>query len=330
MIALISICYASLYFVIFNKLRWLKKTGLNLGIFAGIGMMLISGILFSTNTFAPMTGDARVIRYIIPIVPNVKGRLAEPPVEHLQHVKKGDILFRIEPRPYQNRVDQARGLLLQQIAQRDFLRITAQRALKLVETGHGSQSVLDENKTKLRAAEAGIETAEANLDHAEWELEETVVRAPSDGFPAAVQLREGSMVTTIAGNSPIAFVSTEGTDIVGSFSQGAIRKIKVGDPVEITFTSRPGDVLSGQVTRIGETTGESQLGASSKITAWSGAPARARWPVMIELDDEDIYAELKQGAGGKMAVYTDAGKPFHAISKVTIRISSLLSYLTSG
>jgi RND family efflux transporter MFP subunit len=277
-----------------------------------------------------MTGDARVIRYIIPVVPNVKGRVAEPPIEHLQHVKKGDVLFRIEPRPYQARADHARASLSQHIAQRDFLNISVKRAARLVETSHASKSTLDEEKTKLRAAEASIESAEANLDHAEWELEETVVRAPSDGFPAAVQLREGSMVTTIAGNSPIAFVSTEDTDIVGSFSQGAIRKIKIGDPVEITFASRPGEVLAGRVTRIGETTGESQLGASSKITAWSGAPARARWPVMIELDDGDIYAELKQGAGGKMAVYTDAGKPFHAISKVTIRISSLLSYLTSG
>jgi hypothetical protein len=50
---------------------------------------------------------------------------------------------------------------------------------------------------------------------------------------------------------------------------------------------------------------------------------------MVKLDDEALAAELPQGAGGSLAVYTDAGAPFHIISKVVLRMNAWTGYLTA-
>jgi multidrug resistance efflux pump len=127
----------------------------------------------------------------------------------------------------------------------------------------------------------------------------------------------------------LAFVSVDMTDIIASFSQSAIRRINPGDSVEVVFTNMPGQVHSGKIIHIGKATGEAQLVASGNITTLTGQPATARWPVRVELDDEAVAAALPQGAGGSMAVYTDAGAPFHIISKVVMRMNAWMGYLTS-
>jgi len=129
--------------------------------------------------------------------------------------------------------------------------------------------------------------------------------------------------------SALAFMSTENTDILTSFSQSAIRRIQTGDAVEIVFTKIPGQVFGGKIIQIGEATAEAQLRASATLETVSGTPARARWPVQVKLDDESVAAKLPHGAGGSLAVYTDAGAPFHIISKVVMRMNAWTGYLTA-
>ena len=61
-------------------------------------------MLLLLNIFAPTTTDVRVVNYVVPIVSQVRGRVIEVPVENNRPVKTGDVLFRIDPTPYQNEV----------------------------------------------------------------------------------------------------------------------------------------------------------------------------------------------------------------------------------
>ena len=61
------------------------------------------------NMFAPTTTDVRVVKYTVPIVAQVRGRVIEVPVENNRPVKKGDVLFRIDPTPYESEVQVARS-----------------------------------------------------------------------------------------------------------------------------------------------------------------------------------------------------------------------------
>lgn len=101
MIAFITICYAGIYVLVFNKLGLLKKTVGNISAFAGAGVVMIGTIVFMWYTFSPMSGDARMFRYIIPIVPNVRGEVVDVPVEAVAQISRGDILFQIDPEPFE-------------------------------------------------------------------------------------------------------------------------------------------------------------------------------------------------------------------------------------
>ena len=139
MIAFISLCYASLYILIFNKLGLLKKTAGNISAFAGVGVVLIGAIVFMWYTYAPMTSDARMFRYIIPIVPNVKGQVVEVPIEGTEQLAEGDILFRIDPEPFEFSVRELEGEVERLEAEWRLAKINVDRAAKLVKTQAAAQ-----------------------------------------------------------------------------------------------------------------------------------------------------------------------------------------------
>jgi multidrug resistance efflux pump len=329
MIAFISICYAGLYVLIFNKLGLLKKTTANVSTFSAVGVAMLAAIVFSWYTYSPMSSDARVFRYVIPIVPNVKGQLIEVPVESMQTIKKGDLLYRIDPTPFEFNVLQLQAQLEQQSAQLRLAQINVDRAEELVAKNFASQIDLDKWTAERDAATAAIAATQAQLDNANWQLAETEVNAPSDGYAVNVQIRPGSFVTTVIAGSSLAFISNESTEIVASFSQSSIRRIEVGNEVEVLFSTIPGQVYRGEVTKLGKAGGQSQFSANSRLPSLTGAPVTDRWAVRVKLDDPQLAIQLPQGAGGTMAVYTNGGKPVHIISRVALRMNAWLSYLTS-
>ena len=329
MIAFLTICYGLFYFLFFEKLKLFNKSARNISIFAGIGVVLIGAIIFMWFTFAPTTKDARMFQYVIPIVPNVKGQVIEVPVKPLISIKKGDVLYRIDPKPFQFAVDQLEASLDQARAQKKLAAIEVKRNTGLVSASAGSQTQLDQWRAELAVAVASITSLEAQLNNAKWQLDETIVRAPADGHVVSLQLRPGNMVSNMPVAAAMSFVSDEAKIILASFSQSSIRYVQVGDEAEIVFNSRPGQVYGGKITHIVEDTGEAQLTASGSIPVMTGAPITGRRPVRMELHDEDVAAQIEQGSGGMMAVYTSKGSLVHVISKVVMRMQAWMGYLTS-
>jgi multidrug resistance efflux pump len=90
-----------LIFIKFKLLPWNTPWKVAVAIFPVIA---IAAMLLLLNIFAPTTGDVRVIKYVVPVVSQVRGRVTEVPVENNRPVKKGDVLFGIDPTPYQNEV----------------------------------------------------------------------------------------------------------------------------------------------------------------------------------------------------------------------------------
>jgi multidrug resistance efflux pump len=330
MIALLSLIYGSFYFLFFKKLKLFTESVRNISIFVGIGVVLIGAIVFAWWTFAPTTVDGRVFQYVIPIVPNVSGQVIEVPVEGTAVVNQGDVLFKIDPTPYQFTVDQLTASIDQAKAQRRLAEIEVARATGLVKAAAGAQSQLDQFNAKLASAQASIASLQAQLGKAQWQLDETVVRAPYDGFVFNLQLRPGNFVTSMPVASSMAFVSTEIRPVLASFSQSAIRYINVGDEVEMVFRSKPGKVYAGKVVRIARGSGSAQLTATAQMPVMTGQPENSRWPVMVDFDDPAALDELPQSASATIiAVYTQKGKPVQIISKVVMRINAWTGYLTS-
>jgi multidrug resistance efflux pump len=77
---------------------------------------MIAIMLLLLNIFAPTTTDVRVVNYVVPVVSQVRGRVIEVPVENNRPVKKDDVLFRVDPTPYQNEVQSLEARLLSEEA----------------------------------------------------------------------------------------------------------------------------------------------------------------------------------------------------------------------
>ena len=330
MIALLTIIYSSFYVLFFKKLKIFQESVRNISVFVGVGVVLIGTIVYAWWTFAPTTVDGRVFNYVIPIVPNVPGQVIEVPVEPLVATKKGDVLYKIDPVPYQYAVDSLAASIDQARAQRLLAEIEVKRTTGLVRASAGAQAELDRWKAELAGAEAAIASLQAQLGNAQWQLDETVVRAPHDGYVVNLQLRPGNYVTTMPIAAAMAFVSDETHEVVASFSQSAIRRINIGDSVDMVFAMQPGDVYTGKISHIVRASGIAQMLASGLIPTFSGTPGATRWVVRVAFDDPEAAAELPQSAAASnLAVYTQQGKPLHVISKVVIRMSAWTGYLTS-
>ena len=330
MIALLCLIYGSFYLLFFKKLKLFAESVRNISIFVGIGVVMIGAIVFAWWSFAPTTLDGRAVQFVIPIVPNVKGVVIEVPIKGTQVVNKGDVLFKIDPTPYQFKVDQLKASIDQALAQKSLAEIEVKRAAGLVKAAAGAQSQLDQWNAQLAATQASIASLTAQLGDAQWRLDETVVRAPYKGYVYNLQLRPGNYVTSIPMASSMSFVSDEMHVIIASFSQSAIRYINVGDSAEMVFRSRPGKVYAAQVTRIIKAAGTAQLTASSQMTTLTGQPENSRWTVLLEFDDPSEAENIPQSAGASIiAVYTEKGKPVHMISKVVMRMQAWTGYLTS-
>jgi multidrug resistance efflux pump len=96
--------YAFFVWLIFIKLKllpWTTPWKVGVAIFPVVAIAIL---LLLLNIFAPTTSDVRVVNYVVPIVSQVRGRVIEVPVENNRPVKKNDVLFRIDPTPFQNEV----------------------------------------------------------------------------------------------------------------------------------------------------------------------------------------------------------------------------------
>ena len=328
MIAFISLIYASFYFLLFGK-GIVKKSARNMSIFVGVGVVLISAIVFAWLTVAPTSKDGRVFQYVIPIVPNVSGQVIEVPAEPLVTMNEGDVLFKIDPFPYQAAVGRFTASIEQANAQKRLAKIEVDRNRGLVQRSAAAQRDLDRWLAELDGATAAIKSLEAQLADAQWDLEKTVVRAPHNGFVVNLQLRPGVAARTFFATPAMSFISNENKEIVASFSQSSIRRIQPGDAAEMVFALIPGEVFPGMVTHVVKATGTAQMAVSGNIPVLTGQPAAGRYAIRIKLDDPDVLERLPQGASCSVTAYTSIGKPFHVISKVVMRMNAWMAYLTS-
>ena len=105
--------YCFFVWLIFIKLKWLPwNTGTQVTVVI-IPIVGMAALILLLNVFAPSSADLRVIKYSVPIVTQVRGRVLEVPIEEGNRlVKKGDVLFKIDPTPYQLEVQMLEAQLV--------------------------------------------------------------------------------------------------------------------------------------------------------------------------------------------------------------------------
>ena len=109
--------YSIFVWLIFIKFKWLPWNIYSQVTVVVIPIVALTALILTLNVVAPSSSDLRVYRYTVPIVSQVRGRVIEVPIEEGNRpVKKGDVLFRIDPTPYQLQVNTLQAQLANAVA----------------------------------------------------------------------------------------------------------------------------------------------------------------------------------------------------------------------
>jgi RND family efflux transporter MFP subunit len=242
----------------------------------------------------------------------VAGEVTEVPVAPNVPIKEGDVLFKIDPATYEAAVDATRSQLeLQTLRLEQYSTLASRNA--------GTRFKVEETQARVRKLTAELKAAE-------WNLKETTIRAPSDGYVTYMALRPGQRVTTFPLQPAMTFIETSRNLVGAQIDQIYIRHVKIGQPVEIAFKARPGKIYNGKVEAIIRVTSEGQAVISGTVPDAQKFFAEPFF-VRIGLDDNDAAVNLPAGTAGTAAIYTQSAGMTHIIRKVMIRMDSLLNYV---
>ena len=100
--------YSFFVWLVFFKFKWLAWTMTAAVIVITIPIIGLATLILLLNVVAPSALDVQVVKYVVQVLPRVTGRVIEVPVEPNRLVRRGELLFRIDPRPFQYEVERRR------------------------------------------------------------------------------------------------------------------------------------------------------------------------------------------------------------------------------
>lgn len=172
-----------------------------------------------------------------------------------------------------------------------------------------------------------IREAMASLEQANFDLQRTMVLAPSEGGVTNLSLAVGQVLAK--GEPAMTYIDIRETWIETVFRENSLERIAVGNPVEIVLDILPGRVFTGRVAALGYGVGNRNVDARTGLPAprtqsgWIRSPQPM--PVRIEFDKD--VGPLRVGSQANVMVYSSGNVVMNAIGYVKMRLIALLSYV---
>ena len=280
------------------------------------GILLIGTLIVVMNYNHPYSETSRDYFVTTPVIPTVKGRVIEVPVIPNAPIKKGDVLFKLDPEPYQYQVDALQARL-------DASRIDQSRAQELLKRGVGKQRDLDQTT-------ALVDQLTAELAGANYNLTETVMIAPTDGWVTQMALHPGMMLMPMPLRPAMVYVHDYEYFYVAWFRQNSTLRLKSGYEAEVAFDSIPGKVFSGEVDKVIAVIAQGEFQARGSLLSSESERFPGRVPVIIKITDPDFdeyRALIPGGAFGQTAIYSDHFHHVAIMRQILLRMSSWMNYL---
>ncbi len=314
MVELLIIMYSMLMFLVFKVFnvpvnKWSSTTAV-LG-----GVISIGFLLLMMGMYHPFTKEARIYTLTTPVLPTVTGRVIEVNVKVGDRIETDGLLFRIDPEPFQHKVDRLEADL--RLAQSNL-----EDATTIFERGVGREKDVE-------FAQATADSLAAQLANARFELSETEVRAEGEGYVAQVRLRPGALAVSMPFSPLMTFVHDEDRFLLAGFQQNPLQNIKPDFDAEVIFVALPGKVFAASVVGVRDIMAQGQLLPDGKLIKFEGVTKPGRVMVEIELQDDLSGYQLPAGSKAYVAVYSETWKPVAMIRKVLLRIMSWENYLFS-
>ncbi len=185
----------------------------------------------------------------VDVHPRVGGQIVEIAFTEGALVAKGDVLVRLDPRPYQAAVERARAALVKARAEAELAALEAQRAAKLEALAAMSKEDSQRRQANAAVAAAQVQAAEAALATAQLDLEFTVIRAPIAGRVGRADISVGNLVSADPGAKPITTLVSSGAvyvafDVNDVLAARVLQGSKSGGKPAVTLATAQGEPLA--------------------------------------------------------------------------------------
>jgi RND family efflux transporter MFP subunit len=269
-----------------------------------VAVALIAGrALWSYYMEAPWTRDGRVRADVVTIAPDVSGLVTEVLVRDNQTVKRGDLLFRIDPDRFELALAQADAAVDARKAQMDEAAREAARYERLNQLSV-SQENQEQRLSTSEAAAAAYRQAVADRAVAQLNLRRSAVTSPVDGTVTNVALEPGDYVTT--GKGVMALVDSATLRVEGYFEETKLPRIHKGDRVEVRLMGER-QVVTGHVESIAAGIADRERTDSPDLLAninptFNWVRLAQRVPVRVKPDNVPVGVELVVGRTATVSV----------------------------
>ena len=370
-VVLIILClYVVALWLLFSKFKVVRWGWLSGTISVSIGALILATFLALFNYLTP-AGKVTVTGRVVEVMPNVSGQITAIPVQPNVLVKTGDVLFQIDPAPFQYKVAQLEASLAGARQQAEILKanylqasanvvgLTAQTAFNAKRLADIEGLVSDDANTEfqaqdrknayetvlaqLNAAKAAQQSAklamnseihgvnttvaqtQAQLENANWELSQTTIRAPADGYVTLVTLSVGDRALQAQG--AMSFIVENQIMLVGLFSQNGFQTIREGTPVEIVFDNFPGRIYHARVITIPRGIGQGQVAVSGTLAKTTALGGATTFPAVISIPDDMSRDSLRLGMSGSATAFSPKAGVIGLLASILVWISSYTAYL---
>lgn len=261
-----------------------------------VGALVVISLYFGFRYVArhPSTDDAYVQANTINVAAQVTGPVATILIKDHEMVKAGQLLFTVDPKPFQIAVDKTAANVAAQEAALVLAEQNAKRILELVSRGQESKASGDQAQSQLDSAKATLLAGQAQLNQTKLDLQNTQITAPSNGIVTQFLLRPGNNV--IANNTLFMIVEQDHFWVDANFKETQVAQIKSGQPVKIVLDMFPKHHFNGVVDAVSSASGSvfSLLPPENASGNW--VKVTQRFPVKILIQNPDPAFPLRAGA----------------------------------
>lgn len=185
-------------------------------------------------------------------------------------------------------------------------------------------------QSEINGVNTTVAAVQAELDLANFYLENTTLVAPEDGRIVNLQVRPGMVAGDIRFGAIASFICDKDRYLLANFTQESLKYVKPGQPVEVALNLYPGQIFPAKVDSIWKASATGQLLPSGRLPHFEPAPPekpQGQYAVKIVLGGKD-QSEFPIGAEGAAAIYTNGKRgSWSALRRIVIRTYSWFNWL---
>ncbi|HKS30879.1 MAG TPA: efflux RND transporter periplasmic adaptor subunit, partial [Chthoniobacterales bacterium] len=213
------------------------------------GAVIITLYVWGIVERHPRTDDATARANVVGIAPRVAGQILQLNVQDNQEVKKGDVLFEIDPEDYKLVLEKAKADLAALDRQIEQAHSSLQRLEPLLSKSFTTAQNVDEARTRETTLRAQREGAVATINLDELHLSYCKVVAPFSGRVINLNISAGAHVST--GVPVFSLLDTSKWYVIANFREAEVRHMAPGSEAIVYLTSAPNERFRGKVQGIG-------------------------------------------------------------------------------